>query len=114
MRGSLANAAGRVLLNLNDRCVEAPLIVELGRSREGKGLVLGIRRSFRQNLGGFVESTLRLEGQCLQPECGLVPGCHLQGAIKDRPRFVITTDTLECIGQVKRMPMLRGSNCAAA
>ena len=89
----------RVLLNLNDRCVEAPLIVELGRSRESKDLVLGIRRSFRQNRSGFVESTLSLEGQCFQPECGLVPGCHLQGAIKDRPRFVITTDTLECVGQ---------------
>src|SRR6476660_390287 len=38
---------GGVLLNLNDRFVEASLVVELVRSREGKGLVLGIRGGFR-------------------------------------------------------------------
>ena len=65
----------RLLLNLNDRCRRsASRCRAASRSRESKDLVLGIRRSFRQNLGGFVESTLRLEGQCLLPECGLVPG----------------------------------------
>src|SRR4029453_916032 len=58
--GIVGTFRGRLLLNLNDLFVEAPLVVELARSREGDGLVLGIRRSFRQNLGSFVESTFRL------------------------------------------------------
>src|SRR6516225_8347794 len=81
---------GRVLLNLGDCFVKASLVDELIGSRESNYLVLGIRRSLRQSLGGFVESTLCLKAQCLPPECGLVPGCQLQGAINDRPRFVIT------------------------
>ena len=87
------------MLNLNDRFVEASLVVELYRSREGKGFVLGIRGGFRQNFSGFVEPTLRLEAERFRRECGLVPGRDLQDAIKDRPRLAETTDTLKCVGQ---------------
>ena len=87
------NCRGRVLLNLSDRFVEAPLVVELDGSRHGKALVLRIRGSFRQNLRGFLEPALRLEARCLRRKCGLVPGRHLKDAIKDRPRLVETTDS---------------------
>src|SRR5207247_9830455 len=90
---------GRVLLNLNDRGVEAPLAIELQGSRDGKGLVLGIRGSFRQNFGGFIEPALSLEAQCFPRERALVSGRHLKGTIKDRPCLVETMDALDCIAK---------------
>src|SRR5262249_2097409 len=90
---------GRILLNLRDSFVKASLVVELGRSREGKALLLGIRGSFRQNFGGFIESTLQLEGRCFRTERGRVPGCQFQRAINDRPCFIEATDALECFSK---------------
>src|SRR6516164_9175067 len=40
---------GRILANLTDRFVKASPVDELIGSRESNNLVLGIRRSFRQN-----------------------------------------------------------------
>src|SRR6266567_1580394 len=84
-----------VLLNVSDCFVEMSLVVKLARSREAKGIVLGIRRSFSKDLSGFVEPALRLEAESLSRECGLIPGRHLKDAINYPPRFVVTTDTLE-------------------
>src|SRR5215831_2923276 len=56
--GIVRKCCGRVLVNLTDRFVKASLVEELIGSRESNELVLGIRRSFRQNLGGFVEASL--------------------------------------------------------
>src|SRR4029079_1000144 len=97
--GIVRNCRGRVLLNLSDRFIETSLVVELQGSRNCKALVLGIPGTFRQNLRGFVELTLRLQAPCFCRECAIIPGRDLQGAIKDLQRLVVTTDTLECIGE---------------
>ncbi len=85
-----------VLLNLSDRCVEAPLVVELAMAR------VMVRTSSCEFAGAFARiSAASLSRPCawklnaFSRECGLVPGRHLEGAIKDRPRLVKTTDGLE-------------------
>src|SRR5262249_16258899 len=91
----VCNRRRRVLLNLGDRFIKASLVAELQGSRHGKNFVLGIRRSFRQNLGRFLKPTLSMQAKCFRRERGVVPGRHLKDAIKNRLRLITTTDTLE-------------------
>src|SRR5262249_25527264 len=72
--GIVLKFCGYLLLNVSHRFIKASLVIQLYRSRKNKGLVLGIRGSFRQNLCGLVESTLRLKIYYFRCERGLVPG----------------------------------------
>src|SRR5215472_15122232 len=72
--GIVRKLCGYLLLNVSNRFIKASLVIELYCCRKNKGLVLGIRGSFRQNLCGLVESTLRLKIYYFRCKRGLVPG----------------------------------------
>src|SRR5205823_12918794 len=87
-----------VMLNINNRVVEPPLIVKLNKPLDGDGLVLRVRGSFRQNFSGFLEPPLSLENRRLPREHGLVAGRNFENTIKDRLCLIKTAHTREVIG----------------
>src|SRR5262249_35588657 len=96
--GIVRHRRRQIVLNLNNRGVEPPLIVKLNKPLDVNGLVLRGRRNFRQNFSGFLEPTLYLENRCLRRERSLVPGRNLQNAVKDRLCLVKTARGLERVG----------------